>query len=191
MKLITIVGCGALGSHLVLNLRNEDAHLKVIDDDRVEQKNVQAQFHGKPHVGKLKTESLRQTMLFMFGSKVEAVPHRLTAGNVDVLLAGADLVVDALDNGESRRLVQTYVRAHDIPCLHGALAAEGGFGRVCWDQSFVIDDEAGAGAATCHGGEHLAFCALVSSYLARSVHVFLATGKQVGYSVTPGGAMVI
>jgi len=190
-KQVILVGCGALGSHLVLNLRNEDAHLKVIDDDRVEQKNVQSQFHGKPHVGKLKTESLKQTMLFMFGSKVEAVPHRLTAGNVDVLLAGADLVVDALDNGESRRLVQTYVRAHGVPCLHGALAADGGFGRVTWDEAFVIDDEAVAGAVTCHAGEHLPFVVTVAAYLAVAVKTWLVSGKKMGFQVSPVGAIAV
>jgi predicted ThiF/HesA family dinucleotide-utilizing enzyme len=188
---ITVVGVGALGSHLVLNLRGDDVRLKIIDFDRVEQKNVQSQFHGRTQVGKLKTESLRQTMQFMFGSKVEAVPHRLTAGNVDVLLGGADLVVDALDNGESRRLVQTYVRAHGVPCVHGALAADGGFGRVTWDEAFVIDDEAVIGAVTCHAGEHLPFVVTVAAYLAVAVKTWLVSGKKMGWQVSPVGAIVV
>jgi molybdopterin/thiamine biosynthesis adenylyltransferase len=191
MKSVVVVGVGALGSHLVPLLRNEDASLKVIDFDRVEATNVLSQFHGRPHVGKLKVEALKQTMQFLFGTRVEVVPHRLTADNVAALLGGADLVVDALDNGASRRLVQAFVRAHGIACVHGALAAEGAFGRVCWDGSFVIDDETGADAATCHDGANLAFCALVSAYLAQAVHMFLTTGKKVGSQVSPVGAMAV
>jgi molybdopterin-synthase adenylyltransferase len=189
---VIIVGCGALGSHLVQFIRNEECDIRLIDDDRIENKNVLSQFHVRQQVGKNKAQALAQTMQGFFGVKLDsAIPHRLTKDNVATLLLGGALVVDCLDNGESRRLVQAHVRAHGMPCLHGALAAEGGFGRVCWDEAFVIDDEANAGAATCHAGEHLAFVALVSAYLARAVHVWLTTGKKVGYSVTPAGAVVI
>ena len=191
MKNITVVGAGALGSHLLLCLRNEDAALKVVDFDRVEQRNTLSQFHGRPHVGKLKTESLKQTMQFLFGAKVMTIPHRLTADNVEALLAGADLVVDTLDNGASRRIVQAHVRAKGVPCVHGALAADGAFGRVCWDETFVIDDEAGAGAATCHNGEHLPFVVTVAAYLAVAVKQWLANGKKVGFQVLPVGAMMV
>lgn len=189
MKRVVIIGVGALGSHLVQFLRNEDAELKVIDFDRVEQKNVLSQFHGKPSVGKLKVEALKQVAQFYFGLKVEAVPHRLNDGNADVMFMGADLVIDCLDNAAARRLVQIGTQLRHIPCLHGALAADGGFGMVVWDEQFTIDDEAGAGAATCTNGDHLPFIALVSAYLARAAQQFLRTGKKVGYSVSPVGAV--
>ena len=106
---ITIVGVGALGSTLVQLLRNEEVHLRLIDFDRVENRNVLSQFHGKPSVGKNKTQSLQKTMNFLFGTKLEAVPHKLTSDNVDTLLKNSDLVVDCLDNAEARTLVQDYV----------------------------------------------------------------------------------
>jgi len=189
--LITIVGCGALGSHLVQFLRNEKATFKVVDFDRVEQRNVLSQFHSKPNVGKLKVESLKQAMQFLYGVKIETNSNKLVQDNVDKLLGGSDLVIDCLDNGAARRLVQGFVRKHGIPCLHGALAPDGGFGRCIWDESFVIDDESGAGAATCEDGAFLPFIALVSAYLARAAQVFLATGKRNGYSVSPAGAFVV
>jgi molybdopterin-synthase adenylyltransferase len=190
-KLVIVLGVGALGSHLVMNIRNEDASLKVVDYDRVEAKNTQSQFHGRPHIGKLKVASLQQTMQFLFGSKVAVVPHRLTADNVDALLGGADLVVDALDNGASRRLVQAYVRTHDVACLHGALAADGAFGRVCWEPGFEIDDETNAGAATCHDGEHLPFVVTVAAYMAVAVKQWLKNGRKVGFQVSPVGAFAV
>lgn len=183
-----VVGVGALGSHVVQFLRNAGASIRVVDFDRVEQRNVASQFHGKPCVGKAKVVSLQQTMAFLFGVKIDAVPHKLVADNARELLGKAALVVDCLDNGSSRRLVQETVRAAKTPCVHGALAADGSFGRVVWDEDFVVDDEPAAGAATCENGEHLPFIALTAAYLARAAQTFLKSGEHSGYHVHPGGA---
>ena len=67
-KIVTIVGVGALGSHLVQFLRSEDVTINVIDFDRVEQKNTQSQFHSKPSVGKMKASALKQSMQFLYGA---------------------------------------------------------------------------------------------------------------------------
>jgi molybdopterin-synthase adenylyltransferase len=191
MKYLTIVGVGALGSHVVQFLRSADLWIKVIDFDRVEQKNTSSQFHGKPSVGKSKVQALQQTVNLLWGLKIDGVPHKLTSENDVQLLRKADLIIDALDNGEARRIVQGFARRTKTACLHGALAANGEFGRVVWDEDFKIDDEAGAGAATCEDGEHLPFVALVSAYLARAAQVYIKSGKKIGFSVHSGGAVSI
>jgi len=182
--MIVIVGVGALGSHLVQFVRNEKVDIKILDFDRVEQKNVLSQFHGKPGVGKSKVEALKQTMDFLFKRQLTVVGNKLVAENIDALMKGATLVVDCLDNGASRKLVQDYVRKHNLPCLHGALAPGGEFG-------FAIDSEVGAGAATCEDGEFLPFIALTAAYMARSVQLFLKDGKKIGFSISPVGAFAI
>ena len=189
--MIVIIGIGALGSHLVQFIRNEKVDIKVIDFDRVEQKNVMSQFHGKPGVGKNKVDALKQTMDFLFKRNLQIVSHKLVENNVNALMKDATLVVDCLDNGTSRALVQAYVRAHGLPCLHGALAPGGEFGRSIWDEQFVIDSEAGAGAATCEDGEFLPFIALTAAYMARSVQLFLKDGKKIGFSISPIGVVAI
>lgn len=190
MTQVTVVGVGALGSHLVPLLRSCQVEVRVIDMDRVEQKNVGSQFHPKAQVGRNKAQALSQTLNLLWGLKVQAIPHRLTADNQDQLLGGSDLVVDCLDNGASRRLVQQWVRSNGVPCLHGALAPDGALGRVCWDPQFVVDDEDVAGAATCEGGVHLPFISLVSSYMARAVQIWIDKGQQVGYHVVPDGKVL-
>lgn len=182
---ITIVGAGALGSHLVQALRNEKVILTLVDFDRVEMKNVASQFHLRAGVGKKKTEALRGAMQFCFGRKVDVVGHKLTADNTTQLLGGAELLVDCLDNGEARRLVQGFARANGVPCLHGALAADGGYGRIIWEEDFVVDDEDVAGAATCEEGEFLPFIQVVSAFLALAVQQFVQTRRKVGYSISP------
>jgi len=183
---ITIVGVGALGSHLVQLLRSEDAQLHIVDFDRVEARNLGSQFHGLPQKGKLKVDSLKQTCLFLWGQKFQTSSAKLTKDNAQQLLGKANLVVDCLDNGDGRRVIQGFVRDRNIPCIHGALAADGSFGRVCWDASFVIDDESSAGQPTCEDGEFLPFIALTAAYLAQAIQEYLRRGVKVGYQVSPG-----
>jgi molybdopterin/thiamine biosynthesis adenylyltransferase len=185
MKTVTIVGVGALGSHVAQFLRNE-GNLRVIDFDRVEAKNMLSQFHGKPGGAKLKVTALHNTMNFLWGTKLDTNSNKLVENNLKALIHGdSNLVIDCVDNGATRRLIQGHVRAHGLPCLHGALAADGAFGRAIWDESFVVDDEDGAGAPTCEDGAHLPFIATVSSLIARSAQVFLQTGKKQGWSIAP------
>lgn len=183
MQKIVIVGVGALGSHVLLFLRNLEAYkLVAIDFDRIETKNTLAQFHAKIGVGKNKVQSFQQTLNFLFGVKIEAIPHKLTKDNAQVLLGGAALVIDCLDNGPSRRIIQTFARETKVPCLHGALSANGVLGRVVWDDKFLIDETDGEGA-TCEDGEQLPFIALVSAQLARAAQEFLKSGLQLSYQV--------
>jgi len=191
MKNVTIVGVGALGSHVVQFLRNTEVNLKIIDFDRVERKNTASQFHSKGSVGKGKTAGLQQTMNFIWGRKIEVIPHKLTSDNVTQLLGGADLVIDCLDNGEARRIVQKFTRAEDIACLHGALDANGTFGQVIWNEDFKIDDEPTEGAATCEDGAHIAFIAVASAYLTKAAQVYVADGRKIGFQINPGGAIRI
>jgi len=188
-KNITIVGVGALGSHLVQLLRSEDVNIKVIDFDRVEQRNVMSQFHNKASVGQLKAKALKQAMNFLFKKKITDVSNKLTKDNVEALLTG-DLLIDCLDNGEARRLVQGFARDNDVPCLHGALAADGAFGRVIWDEQFVIDDET-PGKATCEDGEFLPFIALTAAFLARATQMWLRNNEKVGFSISPTNVMAV
>lgn len=190
MKKVTIVGVGALGSHVAYALRNE-AHLKVIDFDKVEQKNTLSQFHGKAGVGANKTNSMKQAFAFLYGTKIDAIPHRLTPDNVTQLLGGSDLVIDCLDNAASRQIVQNFCRTESIPCLHGALAIGGEFGRSVWTEQFVIDKEDSTGAATCEDGAFLPFIMIVSSLIARSAQSFLRDGKKTGFQVHPNGVINI
>ncbi len=186
---IVIVGVGALGSQACMLLRNVKATIKVIDFDRVEAKNTQSQFHGKPGIGKPKVLALAGAMDLLFGVKLQSNSNKLVEDNAQALLGDADLVVDCLDNAASRRVIQSFVRKKNISCIHAAVDANGGFGRVCWDEVFVIDEEDGKGAPTCENGEHLPFLSIVASHLAHSTKEFLVKGSRLGYQISPGGTI--
>lgn len=188
---IIIVGVGALGSHLVQFLRNVDAKIRIIDFDKVEVRNIQSQFHAKNSTGKPKVQALGQLMQFLFGLKIETISNKLHDKNINILLCDADLIIDCLDNAESRIIVQNFAKKNNIACLHGALSADGDFGRVVWDNLFNIDKEPGEGAATCENGEHLPFIGLSAAILAQSAKKYLDTGEMVSYHISPGGVLKI
>lgn len=182
-----IVGVGALGSHVVLLLRNHGARgLLVIDHDHVEQKNTQAQFHSKMSLRRNKAQAIQQALQGLFGVKVEAIPHKLTDDNADILSPAA-LVIDCTDNAKARRAIQAFVRKHKIPCLHGALSADGAFGRVVWDEHFTADEEGKEGQATCEDGEQLPMFALAAAQVAVVAQRFLKDGTRQSFQVMPAG----
>lgn len=180
-----IVGVGALGSHVALFARNWGNPLRVIDHDRVEAKNLAAQVHTRMGLGANKAVGLQRTLQGLFGTRVEAIPHRLTADNAAQLLGGAALVLDCTDNIEARRLITAAVRVTAIPCLHGAVSADGMFARVVWDELFVPDAEGTPGAATCEGGVALPFFAMTGAQMAGVAQAFLVAGARVSYQLTP------
>lgn len=190
-KTIAIIGAGALGSHFVLFARNLGCNLKVIDFDRVEQKNTQGQFHSKMGLGRNKAQAIQQAIQGMWGMQINAVPHKLTPDNVTPLLGDVDIVVDATDNAEARRTIMTMVRTHGIPCVHGALAADGSFGQVVWDEWFKEDEEGEAGQATCENGENLPFHAAVAAQMVLAVQRYLKNGSKTSYQMTHGSLLRI
>jgi hypothetical protein len=184
---IAFCGVGALGSNAAVLCRNLDATLRFIDFDRVESKNLLAQAFVKQSAGKHKATALKLQFANFYGIKAEAFAVRLTAHNTDELLAGADLLVDAFDNYDSRTLLSSYARTKKMPLLHAALAGDGSCGLVRWDDQFRPDREDVAGQATCEGGEHLPMIGLICATLARTIQDFATRGARNNYLVTPGG----
>jgi len=190
--MITIVGAGALGSHVALFLRNTDHAIRLVDFDKVEMKNTHAQFHTRMGLRKNKGQALSQAMLGMFGRMIEVVPHRLSRDNVAGILRpqNTDLVLDCTDNAKTRYLILDHCTDNDIPCLHGCLSADGTFARVVWNEVFQPDAE-GDEKATCEGGEHLPFFAYAAAAMTLEVQRFLDTGKKRSMHVSVGNTMVV
>src|SRR5688572_33081415 len=117
---ILIAGVGALGSTAVLFIRNLDVELRLVDFDRVESKNLSAQWFVKQSVGKNKAEAVRLQLANFYGGKAEAMGVRLAATNCAQLLAGCDLAVDCFDNADSRLGLSEGARAADLPMVHGS-----------------------------------------------------------------------
>lgn len=175
---IVFCGVGAIGSTAAVLCRNLEATLVFIDFDRVESKNLLAQAFVKPSVGKNKAEALKLQLLNLHGVKAESFGVRVTRDNVAALCGGADLLVDCFDNQASRVLLSDFARQAGKPLVHGALAADGTFGLVRWDERFVPDAEDAEGQATCEGGAHLPLIGQLGATLARVVQDFVKHGAR-------------
>ena len=201
---ITVVGVGALGSHFVQFARSiPGAEFMLVDFDHVEAKNTLSQFHGKPGVGELKVEALKGTLQFLWGMRASVYPQKLDTANAEELLGHADLIVDALDNAEGRRVIQRWARERNtraqlrargqalpagfvpVEVLHGALApAAEGFGQVVWDERFTPEDGAAGGVqVTCEAGEALPFIGVVASYMALSAQAWLERQQKLNWQI--------
>ena len=184
---VVLCGVGALGSTAGLFCRNLPAAFRFVDFDRVESKNLLAQFFVKPSIGKHKAEALKLQWFNFWGIKAEASSVRLTEQNVQALLGEAELIVDCFDNFDSRKLLSDFARQHGKALVHAAIAGDGTFGVVRWDERFTADREDVAGQATCEGGEHLPLIGLIASALARAIQDFLSTGTQRNFNVALNG----
>jgi molybdopterin-synthase adenylyltransferase len=182
---IVFCGAGALGSHAVFLARDLRHELAAIDFDRVETKNLGAQWFVKQMLAKNKATALKMQLLNFYDTKFQDYPVKLTALNVDALLGSADLVVECFDNAEARRVVQDYARAKQKPCVHSGLAASGEFGVVRWDKDFAIDSEAAPGQATCEGTGFLPIILRTSSSLVASIQFYLADKAEVNWNISP------
>ncbi len=103
-----VVGAGGLGSPLALYLTAAGiGTIGLVDADVVELSNLQRQvLHGTDSLGQLKVESAAES-LARINPLVTVVQHaeRLTAENVERLIADYDLVCDGTDNFTTRFLV--------------------------------------------------------------------------------------
>jgi len=184
---VVLCGVGALGSTAGLFCRNLPAVFRFVDFDRVESKNLLAQFFVKASIGKQKAEALKLQWFNFWGIKAEASPVRLTEQNVQALLGEADLIVDCFDNFDGRQLLSDFARKHDKALVHAAVAGDGSFGVVRWDARFTADREDVAGQATCEGGEHLPLIGLIATALARAIQDFLTDATQRNFNIALNG----
>jgi len=120
---VVVAGAGGLGSAVLTYLAVAGVgELRIIDSDRVEPGNLNRQvLHGAQDVGRLKAESARERVRELNPDiRVEPVAERIHAGNVLGLLEG-EVVVDALDNLETRLLLNRAALERKLPLVHGAV----------------------------------------------------------------------
>ncbi len=121
---VLLLGAGGLGSPAALYLAAAGVGtLGIIDMDSVDESNLQRQIlHNRDRVGERKVESARKTLTAL-NPDVEIVTFdtRLSAGNVEAILDGFDVVVDGADNFVSRYLLNDASVKLGIPVVHGSI----------------------------------------------------------------------
>lgn len=122
---VTIVGAGGLGSPVAIYLAVAGVGtLQLIDRDTVELSNLNRQIlHWEADLEREKVASAAAKLQRINTDvRIESAHTTLTAENAAELIAGSDLVVDALDNLPTRYLLNRAAVAGNIPLVHGAVA---------------------------------------------------------------------
>jgi molybdopterin-synthase adenylyltransferase len=128
---VAIVGCGATGSALAsLLARAGVGWLRIIDRDYVEPSNLQRQtlFDEADAADSLPkaVAAARKIRAFNSDATVEERVDDLVPENVEVLLEGADVILDGTDNFETRYLLNDYAVEQSRPWIY--TAAVGSYG---------------------------------------------------------------
>ncbi|MBW2650850.1 MAG: HesA/MoeB/ThiF family protein [Deltaproteobacteria bacterium] len=122
---VAVIGAGGLGGQVILLLaRTGVGYLTVVDGDIFEETNLNRQaLCNKNSLGKSKAkEALASVETVNPGIKVSAYPVKLNPSNASEMLAGSDVIVDALDNVSDRFVLEDACKKLGIPLIHGALA---------------------------------------------------------------------
>ncbi len=131
-KRVCVVGCGGLGGYAVMQLgRLGVGHITAVDGDVFEESNLNRQlFSDETALGRSKALVTSEKMTEI-NSQVVVTPKNLllTRDNCEEILRGHHVVIDALDNLDSRRILERCCAGLNIPLVHGAIA--GWYGQVC------------------------------------------------------------
>ncbi len=134
---VTICGAGALGGNLTENLaRSGFTKIRVIDRDRIEERNLSTQPYYKTDVGAYKAKILTNFLYRALGITIDAQAKELTADNCDRLLANSDLVIDTFDNSIARQIVTDYCQKQNLTCLHVGLNTD--YAEIIWNDRYRV-----------------------------------------------------
>ncbi|WP_101927680.1 MULTISPECIES: molybdopterin-synthase adenylyltransferase MoeB [Luteimonas] len=121
---VLVVGAGGLGSPAAYYLAAAGVGtLRIADDDVVDRSNLQRQIlHAEDRIGQPKVGSAATTLAALNPrTRIEPVAERVTAANIDRLLAGVDVVLDGADNFPVRYLLNDACVQHATPLVYGAV----------------------------------------------------------------------
>ena len=121
---VFIAGAGGLGSSVSIYLAVAGVgEIKICDFDRIELSNLNRQIlHPDKRIGELKAVSA-ETTLRELNPSINILINRdcLNAENIEEIVGKPDIIIDCLDNFDTRYLLNRYSITHRIPFVHGAV----------------------------------------------------------------------
>jgi molybdopterin/thiamine biosynthesis adenylyltransferase len=127
---VVIVGVGGLGSVSALYLTAAGiGKLRLCDGDRVQDTDLNRQIlFSEESVGRLKVKEARKRLASQNPNvEIEIFPEFMDSQNADEMMKGCDLIVDGLDNIDSRFLLNQQSVKMKTPYVYGAVQGWEGF----------------------------------------------------------------
>lgn len=177
--MITICGAGALGANIAENLaRMGFRQIRLIDRDRIEERNLSTQPYFRSDIGAQKARILANGIYRALNIKIEAIIQELTSENAEKLLTG--IVLDCFDNSASRQVVREACVDSNLECLHVGLA--NGYAEFVWNESYRVPSSAQDDICDYPLARNLVL--LATAIASEKLLEFLATGSRKNYSLT-------
>ncbi len=178
---VTICGAGALGANLAENLaRTGFARLKVIDRDRVEERNLSTQPYYRSDVGAFKAKILANNLYRALGTAVDYQTKELNRDNAGALLKDSQLILDVFDNSLSRSVLKDYAETAGIPCLHVGLSSD--YGEVIWNDNYRVPSDINDDVCDYPLARNLVL--LTVAVASEAIVSFIATGERRNFTIT-------
>ena len=122
---VAVIGCGGLGTMIASTLvRAGIGRTRIIDRDRIECHNLQRQVlfsEEDIHNGLPKAVAAERFLRKVNSSvEVEGIVADVDRASIEGLVAGADVIMDGMDNFEGRFLVNDVSLKHGIPWVYGS-----------------------------------------------------------------------
>jgi molybdopterin/thiamine biosynthesis adenylyltransferase len=154
--------------------------LKVIDRDRIEERNLSTQPYYRSDIGAFKAKILANNLYRAIGTKVEAEAKELTAMNVAQLLKESQLIVDVFDNSISRQIVKDYADQTGIPCIHAGLSSD--YAEVIWNDVYRVPSDVNDDVCDYSLARNLVM--LTVAVTCEAIVSFIATNEQRHFTIT-------
>ena len=178
---VAVCGAGALGANIAESLaRMGFERLRVVDRDRVEQRNLSTQPYYRSDAGAFKARMLGNALYRALGVEVDARAEELTAATAAKLLAETALVVDVFDNSASRRVLKEYAESAGVACLHAGLA--GDYAEVVWNEIYRVPSAAQDDVCDYPLARNLVTLAVAIA--CETIVDFIATGARHSHTIT-------
>ncbi len=128
---VVIIGCGALGTLIATSLvRAGVGKVRIIDRDFIEYHNLQRQvlFNEDDIRQQLPKAIAAERYLKKVNSsiEIEGIVADVNSTNIERLVRGADVILDGLDNFETRFLINDVSLKYKIPWIYGGAISSSG-----------------------------------------------------------------
>jgi molybdopterin/thiamine biosynthesis adenylyltransferase len=181
---VCVIGCGGLGGYVIEMLgRLGIGNITAVDGDVFEVNNLNRQLLcTEEDLGKAKS-FIAEARMKKVNSDIKLNPIQVyvTDENCDEVIDGHDVVVDALDNIKTRRILEVHCEKLGIPLIHGAIA--GWHGQVSTIMpgdktiSKIYPPDVNKGAETKLGNPSFSPALVASIEVAETLKVLLNRGK--------------
>ena len=140
-KNILIIGAGGVGQHVATYLvTNGIKNLTIVDFDKVELSNLNRQILlTEKDIGRLKVEVVKKALESRNSeANIKVINEKITSDNIFSNTKNFKIIVDAVDNWETKLLIAKAAKEQNALFLH--VGVDGSCGQFCLFKEFSLLD---------------------------------------------------